>query len=138
IQIFRPPVYSVIASRCFTKCSQTPTRKRSLILKSSGGTSMRLNKSARLLLVLSVSLTTVVWTACNKVKDAEGSASASAGGKIPVTTTSDEARKEFLQGRSLAERLLGQESIQHFDKALSLDPDFALAELARANNSPTA
>ena len=99
---------------------------------------MRLNKSARLLLVLSVSLTTVVWTACNKVKDAEGSASASAGGKIPVTTASDEARKEFLQGRSLAERLLGQESIQHFDKALSLDPDFALAELARANNSPTA
>ncbi len=32
---------------------------------------------------------------------------------------------------------LGQESLQHFDKAIALDPEFASAELARANNSPT-
>jgi tetratricopeptide (TPR) repeat protein len=60
------------------------------------------------------------------------------GGKIPVTTASEEARKEFLQGRDLAERLLAQDSIQHFDKAVALDPNFALAELGRANASPTA
>ena len=60
------------------------------------------------------------------------------GGKIPVTTASEEARKEFLQGRDLAERLLAQDSIQHFDKAIALDPNFALAELGRANASQTA
>ena len=59
-------------------------------------------------------------------------------GKLPVTTSSEEARKEFLQGRDLSERLLIQDSIQHFDKAISLDPNFASAELARANSSPTA
>jgi tetratricopeptide (TPR) repeat protein len=60
-----------------------------------------------------------------------------AGGKLPVTTTSEEARKEFMQGRDLAEKLLVQDSIQHFDKAISLDPNFALAELNRAQVSPT-
>jgi tetratricopeptide (TPR) repeat protein len=59
-------------------------------------------------------------------------------GKIPVTTASDEARKEFLLGRDKSERLLIQDSIQHFDKAIALDPNFALAELSRANVSPTA
>ena len=61
----------------------------------------------------------------------------SESGKIPVTTSSEEARKEFLQGRDLAEKLLIQDSIQHFDKAISLDPGFALAELNRAQVSPT-
>ncbi len=65
------------------------------------------------------------------------SSASSAGGKIPVTTSSEEARKEFLQGRDLSEKLLIQDSIQHFDKAISLDPGFALAELNRAQVSPT-
>lgn len=60
------------------------------------------------------------------------------GGKIPVTTESSEAKKEFALGQSLADKLLIQDSIQHFDKALALDPNFALAELNRANTSPTA
>ena len=58
-------------------------------------------------------------------------------GKIPVTTASDAAKKEFLQGRELAEKLQAQDSIQHFDKAISLDPNFALAELSRANAGAT-
>ena len=58
--------------------------------------------------------------------------------KLPITTASEEARKEFLAGRDLAERLLATDSIQHFDKAISLDPKFAIAELSRANVSPTA
>lgn len=61
----------------------------------------------------------------------------SAAGKIPITTSSDEARKEFLQGRDLNEKLLIQDSIQHFDKAISLDANFAWAELSRAQVSPT-
>ena len=59
-------------------------------------------------------------------------------GKIPITTKSDEAKNEYLQGRALAEKLLANESLAHFDKAIALDPDFALAELSRANASPGA
>ena len=32
-----------------------------------------------------------------------------AGGKIPITTSSEEAKKAFLQGRDLAEKLLLQD-----------------------------
>jgi len=77
----------------------------------------------------------VMCVGCNKTDQV---AASSDGGKIPITTTSEEARKEFQTGRDLSERLLGQESLQHFDKALALDPEFASAELGRANNSPTA
>ncbi len=58
--------------------------------------------------------------------------------KIPVTSSSDEAKKEFMLGRDLAEKLLIQDSIQHYDKAIALDSSFALAELNRATSSPTA
>ena len=60
------------------------------------------------------------------------------GDKIPVTTSSDEAKKEFMLGRDLAEKLLIQDSIQHYDKAIALDSSFATAELNRATSSPTA
>ena len=59
-------------------------------------------------------------------------------GKIAITTASEEARKEYLAGRDLQEKLRITDSIAHFDKAISLDPNFALAELNRANVSPTA
>lgn len=75
--------------------------------------------------------------ACNKTGTGQTVASASEG-KIPITTKSEDAKKEFLQGRDLSDRLLGQDSLQHFEKAVALDPDFASAELALANNSPTA
>lgn len=59
-------------------------------------------------------------------------------GKIAITTASEEARKEYLTGRDLQEKLRITDSIPHFDKAISLDPNFALAELNRANVSATA
>lgn len=90
--------------------------------------------SPRLALVAIV-LTIVFSVACNKA--AENAASAS-DGRVPITTKSEEARKEFVEGRNLAEKLLAQDSLAHFDKAISLDPEFASAELARANASPTA
>lgn len=65
-------------------------------------------------------------------------AASTAAGKLPVTTASEEARKEFLQGRDLADKLLIQDSVQHFDKAISLDPNFASAHLARATSAQTA
>jgi tetratricopeptide (TPR) repeat protein len=72
---------------------------------------------------------------CNKASNSV--AASSDGGKLPVTTASEEARKEYLTGRDLSERLQAHDSIPHFDKALALDPEFALAELGRANSSPT-
>jgi tetratricopeptide (TPR) repeat protein len=74
----------------------------------------------------------------NANANAASPAAPAGGGKIPVTTSSEEARKEFLRGRDMAERLLAQDSLQHFDKAVSLDPNFALAELGRANASQSA
>lgn len=74
----------------------------------------------------------------NKPASSASSNATATDGKIAVTTSSDEARKEFLAGRDLAERLRITDSIAHFDKAISLDPNFALAELNRANASPTA
>jgi tetratricopeptide (TPR) repeat protein len=98
---------------------------------------MRLNRSLILFLTLASLLTACQMEPANTA----GSSSAPANtntGKIAVTTSSEEARKEYLAGRDLQEKLRITDSIQHFDKAISLDPNFALAELNRANVSPTA
>jgi len=99
---------------------------------------MRLNDRVRFMSIAALMLSAAIWSACNKAGNAVNSAAASTdGGKIPITTKSEEARNEFVQGRDLSDKLLGQESLAHFDKAIALDPDFASAEMARANNSPT-
>lgn len=83
-------------------------------------------------------ISAVLLIGCTKVEQPGApSAATNDSGKIAITTASEEARKAFLQGRDLSEKLLIQDSIQHFDKAISLDPNFALAELNRANVSPT-
>jgi tetratricopeptide (TPR) repeat protein len=108
---------------------------------------MKFEKHTLLFLTLVLLLGGTTLTGCSHIQDHKaaiaaadpGPADATAsGGKILNTTASEEARKEFLRGRDLAERLLIQDSIQHFDKAISLDPNFALAHLNRANVSPTA
>ena len=96
-------------------------------------------KSMRGTFIVLLAISAIALLGCNKSENATQSASAASdGGKIPITTKSDEAKKEFLEGRDLAEKLRAQESVAHFDKALALDPDFAIAELARANSAPTA
>ena len=98
------------------------------------------NRSVLLLLSL-ILAATVSFIGCANVAEGTNNSntkSAEPGaGKLPVTTASEEARKEFLQGRDLNEKLLIQDSIAHFDKAISLDPNFAMAELNRALVSPT-
>jgi tetratricopeptide (TPR) repeat protein len=89
-------------------------------------------------LVCATAFSSCTQSDVNRPTAETGSTPTMTAGKIPVTTTSEEARKEFLQGRDLAERLLIQDSIQHFDKAIALDQNFALAHLNRANVSPTA
>ena len=100
---------------------------------------MRSHKIHRFELAALTLLVSFALAACNQTK-ASGRSDGTVpdNGKIPITTKSEEAKKEFLQGRELFERLLANDSLQHFDKALALDPDFSLAELSRANASPTA
>ncbi|MEJ2614145.1 MAG: tetratricopeptide repeat protein [Ignavibacteriaceae bacterium] len=59
-------------------------------------------------------------------------------GKIPITTSSDEAKEQYLKGRNLTETLQGQESLQYYTNAINADSNFALAYLNRAQNQPTA
>src|SRR4051794_14075153 len=102
---------------------------------------MRRNGFIISLLVIVIALSAAAQSessATSETGQAPAAAHPSTAGKLPVSTSSDEAKKEFLQGRDLAERLLIQDSVSHFDKAISLDPTFAYAELGRANSSPSA
>src|SRR5215217_7863681 len=87
-------------------------------------------------------ISALAFSACepvepNKAASTGASAASAPTGKIAVTTSSEDARKEFLAGRDFSEKLRITDSIAHFDKAISLDPNFALAELLRANVSPS-
>ncbi|UCG60714.1 MAG: tetratricopeptide repeat protein [Candidatus Zixiibacteriota bacterium] len=59
-------------------------------------------------------------------------------GKVPITTTSNQALDQFLKGRDLAERLRVQDARPYFEKAIALDPNFALAHLNLAFVAPSA
>ena len=72
----------------------------------------------------------LLWGGCNTQNKDEG--------KIPITTSSDEAREQFIKGRNLTETLQGQESLQYYSNAINADSNFALAYLNRAQNQPTA
>jgi tetratricopeptide (TPR) repeat protein len=101
---------------------------------------MSINKAFLLLLSLVIAAT-FAFTGSANVESTKTASAANTdpngAGKIPITTSSEEARKEFLLGRDLNEKLLIQDSIAHFDKAISLDPNFAWAELNRSAVSPT-
>jgi len=58
-----------------------------------------------------------------------------AADRIPITTTSDEARQLYLQGRDLNEKIRVTDSQTYFQQAIAKDPDFALAHLAVAQNA---
>ena len=91
---------------------------------------------------LALLVSVLIFSGCQQVESSKANSAPSdataKNAKIPVTTSSEEARKEYLAGRDLQEKLRITDSIAHFDKAISLDPNFALAELNRANVSPTA
>ncbi len=48
---------------------------------------------------------------------------------FPITTSSASARKAYVKGRDVYERLRTSDAVPLFEKAVSLDPDFALAHL---------
>ena len=60
-----------------------------------------------------------------------------ASGKIPITTSSDEARAAYLKGRDLAEKLRATDARRFYEEAAAKDPGFALAYVGLANTSGT-
>jgi len=86
--------------------------------------SFSLTKSLFVLLLLSFS----IFIGCAKKEDEN---------KIPVTTTSEEAKAEYLKGLELFEKLQQQESLQHFKKAIEMDNNFALAYYYHSIANPT-
>jgi tetratricopeptide (TPR) repeat protein len=70
-----------------------------------------------------------------------GSAEAQSGGgsgKIPLTTSSAEARQQYVKGRALGENLRAHDSREFLTKAAAMDPRMALAHYSLALNAPTA
>jgi tetratricopeptide (TPR) repeat protein len=59
-------------------------------------------------------------------------------GKVPITTASRKALKEYLKGRDLLEKLRVTDAREHYAEAVRLDPSFALAFVGLANTAPTA
>jgi tetratricopeptide (TPR) repeat protein len=57
--------------------------------------------------------------------------------KIPITTSSEEARTLFLQGRDLAEKLRATDGRRFYEQAVAKDKTFALAYLGLANTAGT-
>jgi tetratricopeptide (TPR) repeat protein len=97
-------------------------------------------RTCLLLVIVALAFAGCQYTEAGKgtTSSSSDSTASKSTGKIAVTTSSEEARKDFLDGRDLAEKLRITDSIEHFDKAIAKDPNFALAELNRANASPTA
>ena len=62
---------------------------------------------------------------------------APAAEKIPITTTSEEARQLYLKGRDLTEKLRATDSRPFFEQAAAKDPNFALAQVGLANSAPS-
>jgi tetratricopeptide (TPR) repeat protein len=59
-------------------------------------------------------------------------------GKIPITTSSDQALQNFKQGRDLFEKLRFPDSRSYFEKAVEADPNFAMGYLYLALTVPSA
>ena len=57
--------------------------------------------------------------------------------KVPITTSSDEARQLYLQGRDLADKLRITDARRLYTEAVAKDPKFALAYLGLATTAGT-
>jgi tetratricopeptide (TPR) repeat protein len=69
--------------------------------------------------------------------DSQPASTKSTSGKIAITTSSEEARQLYLKGRDLNEKLRATDARVQFEKAIALDPNFALAYVGLANSAGT-
>jgi len=65
-------------------------------------------------------------------------ARATSADRIPITTSSEEARQLYLKGRDLAEKLRATDAHALFQQAAAKDPAFALAQYGLATSAGTA
>ena len=68
---------------------------------------------------------------------APAAAAAGPSDKVAITTSSEEARKLYLQGRDLAEKLRATDARRYYEQAVAADPGFALGYVGLANTSGT-
>src|SRR5262249_48481819 len=81
----------------------------------------------------------IVGTAATAVAASAQSPAKNAGAdKIPITTSSEEARRLYLEGRDLADKLRATDSHKLYQEAAGKDKTFALARLGLANTAGTA
>jgi len=66
-----------------------------------------------------------------------GTPAASPADRIPITTSSEEARQLYLKGRDLSEKLRATDARALFEQAAAKDPGFALAQVGLANSAGT-
>src|SRR5215207_7963338 len=59
-------------------------------------------------------------------------------GAVPITSSSEDARKLYLEGRALSEQLRAHDGRQLYQQAVAKDPSFALAHYQLAINAATA
>jgi tetratricopeptide (TPR) repeat protein len=71
------------------------------------------------------------------VADSQTASTKSTSGKIAITTSSEEARQLYMKGRDLNEKLRATDGRAQFEKAIVLDPNFALAYVGLANTAGT-
>ena len=80
------------------------------------------------LIMVSILFAFIVLSGCSKKEDE---------GKVAVTTTSTEAKDDFLKGRDLFEKLRQQESLQYFESAIAKDNKFTMAYYYHSLANPT-
>lgn len=80
-----------------------------------------------------------------RTTDTTTTATAAAGGRaganagaVPISSTSEEARRLYLEGRTLSEQLRAHDGRKLYEQAAAKDPSFAMAHYQLAINSATA
>lgn len=82
-------------------------------------------------------LPTIICTLLGGALSSALAGQAGATDKIPITTSSPEARDLYLKGRDLAERLRATDGRRFYEQAVAKDADFALAHVGLANTAGT-
>jgi len=91
---------------------------------------MHIQRSTVVVLFLSVAGSALLGCSNGGTTDAQN--------KVPITTSSKKALREYLKGRDLSEKLRATDAREHYTSAASLDPSFGLAYVGLANTAPTA
>ena len=77
-------------------------------------------------------------TASAVTTDTAAASAAAAAGAVPLTTSSADARRLYLEARTVAEQLRAHEGRKLYEQAAAADPSFAMAHYQLAVNSATA